>query len=251
MNNRKDKKSIAAAILTATIILTSCGGTQAPLSAAQQGAIQAQPSSSSSLPSTAANLDPASVATPSSAGVNLVSSMGSWAAQEKRAFELVNEARTHGTLAGKPIDPNTTCLKSHPAGVQAVLPVEAARIAAMAHARYLGNMGMSAHAQPVKDEIYFYGSTFSNRIERAIKEAIATKGEYNIADENVYAGPAESAEAEAISAVDGWLHSPSHCSSMMNPLHRYAGISVFHSNLKAGPTGLTVYPTNWVLALYY
>lgn len=121
-----------------------------------------------------------------------------WAEQEMRVLELVNQHRAKGATCGDQAKPKTHALKMD----------SALRCAARAHSLDMGEQNYFSHTGAD-------GSSFGQRAKRAAYDA-GPRGE------NIAVGYRD---AEAV--VQGWMDSPGHCNNIMADGSNEIGIGYY------------------------
>lgn len=167
-------------------------------------------------------------------------------AQEVEVLNLVNEVRTKGTLNGTPATAGT-CVDGNFSPRPALTYNGLFAYAARKHADYTANVGWEAHSESQTGSPYFYGSFPRNRVVRAYKEQAGLDKSY-FGDNNTYDGGelATAGRSNASEAVDGWLHSSSHCTALMDPSLKQMG-----SGMATGPVNVPagLWGSGWVLVV--
>jgi uncharacterized protein YkwD len=119
---------------------------------------------------------------------------------ENEVLIFTNEARAKGAICGD---------KSFgPAGPLALDNV--LRTAAREHSRDMGAGN------------YFEHVSLDGRSPTDRMHALGWKGRYG--GENIYGGERDGRTLSASEVVDGWMHSPGHCSNIMDPRFKTIGV---------------------------
>ena len=160
--------------------------------------------------------------------------------QEIEFLNLLNEARTQGTVQGQSQRAGT-CLETVQPGTLKPLTYNGPlAFASRKHSTYLASWGYEAHEETNASHPAFYGSNMASRQQRAYAELVPSVP-WRGGSEIVTAGTERPTAAQAVVA---FLHSPGHCRAITDP--RMTGVGTGYVQGEWRKNGdLNVYPHNW------
>lgn len=164
-------------------------------------------------------------------------------AQEVEFMTLLNEVRTKGTVNGVDVRAGTCLAGVQPGTLKPLTYNGVMAYASRKHSTYMGTWGFEGHEELNSAHPNFYGYDLADRIYRAYAElGLGTPGMVS-GGENVTARGNQASQA-----IDAFLHSPPHCTSISQNDIASVGVGYVNAPYESGtPTKPTVYDNNWTV----